>query len=259
MERLLAHCTTAMESWFVTQFGRWPVEWEQEHLLRPDASTWLEEYKQTEVFARLQVFYGHDYHNASAPFGLGHWLWKERWQQSAENTLAAIRELGGDVRTCLEVGTGRGSVVMELRDLGVDAWGTDISEWCAANPLPEVDGFISAASVCSIPLADRGVDLVVAFDVLEHVPADFLDMAIDEVTRVAKEWVVVTVPNPAPGEEVMLTSVGPEVNHYIGQPPEVWASWFRRRGFGQTAVPMNPEEFPLKIGDANYVMMFRRG
>lgn len=51
-----------------------------------------------------------------------------------------------------------------------------------------------AASVLSLPFADRSIDAVVALDLLEHLPPDLRPLAVDELARVASGTVLVACP-----------------------------------------------------------------
>lgn len=88
-------------------------------------------------------------------------------------------------RTAADVGCGRGEIVQALRAHGVRATGLDISRDAAPA---------AQANLTALPLKTGAVDLVLACEVLEHMPAQDLPRAVQELGRVARRWVVVTVP-----------------------------------------------------------------
>lgn len=84
-----------------------------------------------------------------------------------------------------DVGCGRGELVGLLRERGVRAVGLDLSR----GGRPSAQGSITA-----IPLRAGAVDLVMASEVLEHIPTPALPTAVAEMSRVARRWCLVTVP-----------------------------------------------------------------
>lgn len=54
------------------------------------------------------------------------------------------------------------------------------------------------ASVTSLPLEARSFDLVCAFQVLEHIPYDFLGRALEEIARVTAKTAIISLPDSRP-------------------------------------------------------------
>ena len=92
-------------------------------------------------------------------------------------------------RSVLEVGPGGGLVTSELRRRGIDVLTLDIDDELD----PDVVG-----SVTSIPLPDGAVDVALAAQVLEHLPIDQAAAALNELARVSRKGVVVSVPDQTP-------------------------------------------------------------
>lgn len=54
------------------------------------------------------------------------------------------------------------------------------------------------APITKLPFEDNSYDIVCAFEVLEHIPFDQFDSAVAEMSRVAKKYVVISVPHFGP-------------------------------------------------------------
>jgi SAM-dependent methyltransferase len=96
----------------------------------------------------------------------------------------------------LEIGSGRGTMLQELRARGIDAIGLETSPDRIAEatalygPLP-----IQQTAGLTLPFADETFDVVLSFDVFEHI-ADS-DAHLAEVRRVLKPggWYLLQTPN----------------------------------------------------------------
>jgi len=91
-----------------------------------------------------------------------------------------------EVQSILEVGIGGQFLADSLRRLGRDIVTADI------NPAlsPDVE-----CSIEALPFADQAFDMVLACEVLEHLPFASLAGALQELHRVTSRWAVLSVPN----------------------------------------------------------------
>ena len=103
------------------------------------------------------------------------------WHQLREAT-----GLGGRI---LEIGIGNGTVSSVLRARGLDVVTTDIDR----ELRPDV-----VADIRKLPFEDGSFDGVLACEILEHIPWDDLPLAFRELRRVARSWVVFSVPSVGP-------------------------------------------------------------
>ena len=88
--------------------------------------------------------------------------------------------------TMLEIGTGDGFLKRFIEGTtSISYRSLDI----AADLRPDIVG-----SVESIPLADGAVDIVVAFEVLEHLPFEKFESALREMRRVSSDRVMISIP-----------------------------------------------------------------
>lgn len=95
-------------------------------------------------------------------------------------------------RRILDAGAGRGTVANRLHDAGLDVVALDLSPVAlhAVHGARTVVGSIDA-----LPFEDRSFELVLASEVLEHLPDPTLERTRHELARVAASWIVLTVPN----------------------------------------------------------------
>ncbi|MDA0244197.1 MAG: class I SAM-dependent methyltransferase [Chloroflexi bacterium] len=92
--------------------------------------------------------------------------------------------------TILDVGCSTGDYVLRLREIGYQAWGTDILREKSWDEHPV--WFVQSDALC-LPFSDKIVDTVLLFEVLEHLPrpAKYLR----EFSRVCRHTILLSVPN----------------------------------------------------------------
>ena len=111
-------------------------------------------------------------------------------------------------QTVLDVGCGRGELLLQAARHGAEAWGLDyaaeaitVAEETLANPNhAEIRDRIRLlrASVLSLPFGDDRVDLVFMLDVVEHLYPAELAQSLAEIRRVLKpggRLIIHTMPN----------------------------------------------------------------
>lgn len=118
----------------------------------------------------------------------------------------------------LDAGCAMGFLVEMLRKRGVQAYGVDISEYAIHNVHPDIQTYCWVGPITD-PLPQE-YDLIVTIEVLEHLPKEDAEKAIENLCRQT--------------DQVLFSSgiddLG-EITHINLQPPEYWASVFARYGF----------------------------
>jgi ubiquinone/menaquinone biosynthesis C-methylase UbiE len=127
-------------------------------------------------------------------------------------------------QTFLDAGCGEGFVARRVLDAapGISLTGCDVSHSAleiAAAKNPEAR-FV-AGSVVDLPFPDGSFDLVGCFEVLEHLPGDLPRQALSELSRVARQAVVLSVPheplfclaNAARGKNLDVRPRGSDPDH----------------------------------------------
>src|SRR5947209_328636 len=112
--------------------------------------------------------------------------------------------------TVLDAGCAMGFLVEALRDRGAKAFGLDLSEYAITSVREDIRPFCRVASITD-PLPER-YDLIVCIEVLEHLPPDQAEIAIDNLCQHT--------------DDILFSSTSDEykeVTHINLRPPEGWA------------------------------------
>ena len=94
------------------------------------------------------------------------------------------------VRTIIDIGCGNGLITNELNKR-FDVLGVDVN----ASKLQYVHGKKLQAACDEIPRPDHSFDLVFSSEMLEHLPDDVFERTLKEFERLAKDYILITVPN----------------------------------------------------------------
>ena len=115
-------------------------------------------------------------------------------EADCERVATVARKVPADVRTVLDVGCGNG---IFLHYLGVMKE-HPFTRLCGADrstiALSTVHTEQVKASIDSLPFTDGEFDAVACMEVLEHLPEETFQKAIHELSRVARRYILVTVP-----------------------------------------------------------------
>jgi len=117
-------------------------------------------------------------------------------------------------KTCLDVGCGRGYLISYLRKLGVEAYGVELSKTAMEMAQKDIRSYIKEGDIVKIPYESNKFELVLTFDVLEHLDRGKIKQAIDETVRVSKKHVL----------------------HKIYTVENEWITYFHRRDFSRVSV-----------------------
>jgi SAM-dependent methyltransferase len=160
--------------------------------------------------------YGSEYYAESC--GGIPYSWDEpHWQAFFRNMAARIVEAFAP-STALDAGCAKGFLVATLRENGVEAEGFDISDYAVQAAPVAARGHVRVGSLLE-PLTKR-YDLITCIEVLEHIPAQEVQQAIDTLCSAT--------------DLVILSSTSEdfrEATHINVRRPEEWAADFARRGF----------------------------
>jgi len=119
-------------------------------------------------------------------------MWgKKRPETVSERARLTAKAVPSDAHTILEVGSGDGLVIKSLRKAGHDPVALDISQ----SALKHVQGSkLVQATGNQLPFPSNSFDLVLACELLEHLPISIYQDVLDEIARVTKRYIIITVP-----------------------------------------------------------------
>lgn len=104
-------------------------------------------------------------------------------------------------RSVIEVGCAEGHLVNALVNLGIDARGFDYSRFAVRHSLKAVHKRISWGDLLAgLPAKSKSVDVVVALETLEHLPPEQISAAIEELIRISRGFIYVTMPSFGPND-----------------------------------------------------------
>lgn len=116
---------------------------------------------------------------------------KKRPETVSERARLTAKAVPSDAHTILEVGSGDGLIIKALRKAGHDPVALDISQ----SALQYIQGSkLIQATASQLPFPSNSFDLVLACELLEHLPISLYLDVLDEIERVAKRNIIITVP-----------------------------------------------------------------
>lgn len=107
------------------------------------------------------------------------------------------RELLG-VKSALDVGCAKGFQVRALRRKGIDAWGIDLSEYAVSTAPEEVRPWLRACSIQEADFPAGSFELVLAMELMEHIPLTDIDGVIGKLFFFTSRYVLATIPSFGP-------------------------------------------------------------
>lgn len=117
-------------------------------------------------------------------------------------------------KNCLDVGCGTGDLIKSLRSFGIEAHGIELSKDAIDLVDDDIRQYVKIGDITKIPFTDNEFELVVTFDVLEHIEQSKIRKAVDELIRVSKKMI--------------LNKIYTKENHYLAT--------FHRRDYSQVSV-----------------------
>ncbi len=117
-------------------------------------------------------------------------LWQNTPEAYQVQVLCDILSLiPSDTGSIVDIGCGNGLITNRLPET-IPVLGIDVSE----EALKQVKRDKQVGSITEIPLSDDEFDMIMANDIIEHIPDAMYEKALEELFRVAARYVLITVP-----------------------------------------------------------------
>ena len=138
----------------------------------------------TEYIDKAMDIYEKEYYNQPS-------LWNTQAEAYQVQLLADILSLlPEDTHSILDVGCGNG-IITNVLPKNIHVVGLDSSTEALKTVVHET----VVGSIANLPFADNSFDLVMANDVIEHLPEEVYIKSISELFRVASKYVLISVPH----------------------------------------------------------------
>lgn len=174
----------------------------------------------------MNLPYDEDYYIRGISSGKSNY---ENYSWKPELTIPLAKSLVGVMGiesgdTVLDYGCARGYIVKALREIGVDAWGFDISTWAIQNCDEKVKRFLRNE------LPNLPVDRVLLKDLCEHLQVIDLMKAADWLLKYTRKGILIVVPlSSQVGGQYVRREDDMDVTHVIRWPLEEWMHFFNNR------------------------------
>ena len=129
--------------------------------------------------------------------------------------------------TVLDFGCAKGFMVHALRLLGKEAHGVDVSEYAVTNCHPKVKEYLTVVDTAED--IKGGWDLIIAKDVLEHIPKEEIPSVLAALRRRCKT-IFVAVPL-GDGTRYRIREYEMDITHVTKEPEEWWLTTIVEAGF----------------------------
>jgi len=143
-------------------------------------------------------------------------------------------------KDAVEYGCGRGPRVFAMNGVGVHTIGFEISYFAVKNKIHE---YVMLGDICNSFSSSK--DLVIGYDVLEHISYQNLDKAINVLVNATKKYIIVSVP------VIGDPNLEADPTHIIRETKEWWIKQFTDKGL---KLIKTPEHFLFK----EQIMIFKK-
>lgn len=129
--------------------------------------------------------FGYHYFDGDRSYGYGGYVYDGRWKEVAQKICAHYGITKGS--KVLDVGCAKGFLVKDLRDLGINAYGVDISRYAIENCHPKVEKYLQVGDARNLPFHKGDFDLVLSINTIHNLVRQDVIKALKEMMRVSKK------------------------------------------------------------------------
>ena len=182
----------------------------------------------TDEHIRISKEYGEMYFDGPREYGYGGYKYDGRWRPVAKDIVEHFNLKPGD--KVLDVGCGKGFLVRDLLELGIDAYGIDVSKYALMNCEKEVIGRLQIGSAVSLPFPDNSFNAVLAINSIHNLDRENCIVALREIQRLAAGKGFVQVDSYHTPEQKEIFESWVLTAEYYGYPKE-WVEVFNEAGY----------------------------
>lgn len=135
-------------------------------------------------YQRQARCYDYLYFDGPREYGYGGYEDDGRWKPVAENIRDHFKLKHGF--RVLDIGCAKGFLVKELCNLGLNAYGVDISQYAIKCSPPEITGRLHLGTATQLIFPNQSFDVALSINTLHNLEEEDFARAIHEMQRVAK-------------------------------------------------------------------------
>lgn len=140
--------------------------------------------KKTKEHIKISKKFGKEYFDGKREFGYGGYKYDGRWKPVAKRIVHHYKLKKNN--KVLDIGCGKGFLVKDLVDIGIDAYGIDISDYAIKNSKKEIFPRLFKGNAKKINFPDKCFDLVLSFNCIHNLKKRDCIKALKEIERVSK-------------------------------------------------------------------------
>ena len=182
----------------------------------------------TQEHIRIAKEFGEMYFDGPREYGYGGYTYDGRWRPVAQDIVDHFDLRPGS--KVLDIGAAKGFLVKDLLELGIDAYGIDISEYALLNAEPEAIGRLHLGTADRLPFPDGSFDAVLAINILHNLERPRLKIALHEMTRLAGSKCFLQVDSYHTDQQRETFESWVLTAEFYGK-PEVWVALFEEVGY----------------------------
>ena len=138
----------------------------------------------TQEHINISRMYGKEYFDGSREYGYGGYKYDGRWIAVAKDIIKHFNLHKG--QKVLDVGCAKGFLVKDLVDLGIDAFGIDISKYAIENSVKGIKDRLFVGNANKLEFRDSEFDAVISINTIHNLIREECKTAILELQRVCK-------------------------------------------------------------------------
>jgi len=140
--------------------------------------------KKSKKIINISRKYGKLYFDGPREYGYGGYYYDGRWKSVAKDIIKKYKLKKG--QKVLDIGCGKGFLVKDLVDLGIDAYGLDISKYGIRNCPEDITGRLHLGSADNLNFLDNSFDLVISINTIHNLTKSKCLIALKEIERVSR-------------------------------------------------------------------------